>query len=150
MPPRRLVYRNPFLHPFQQAIRRGFEPGGKGDAAGCRQQPCQIGGERLLESNVPPPGNGQAGFEQAKGQGFERGRRCGFIDEMEAPLPGFLNQRLDLVDQDVGRSYLIARDIVQPDIAERALLPITAVCNGQLVPMAFRPESMHGVQAVED
>ncbi len=69
---------------------------------------------------------------------------------MKTAAARLTDQRVDPCDQQVGRGRLIAVDVVEPDIAERALLPIAPMGHRQLVPMAFRPQPVHGVHAVED
>ena len=69
---------------------------------------------------------------------------------MEPSAARFGDQLLDLLDEPIGRRHFIATDVIEPDIAKRALLPVTAVGDCQFVPMAFRPEAMHWVRAVQD
>ena len=54
------------------------------------------------------------------------------VDEVKASLPGFVNQGADLSEQHVGQGCLIPRDIVQSNIAERALLPVAPVATVSL------------------
>ncbi len=44
---------------------------------------------------------------------------------------------------------VVARDVIKVYIAEAAFLPIAAVRDGQLVPAAVRPETVHGVEHVQ-
>jgi hypothetical protein len=60
------------------------------------------------------------------------------------------DQLLDLLDEPIGRRHFVAADVIEPDIAEGTLLPITAVGDREFVPVAFRPETMHRIRAVQD
>ena len=80
---------------------------------------------------------------------ISRQRGSSLIDEVEGKTPRLGDQLLDLVDEPICRRHFIATDVVEPDVAKRALFPITPVSNGELVPMAFRPEAMHRVGAVK-
>lgn len=48
-----LVDGNALFHLFKQTVRGCFKPGGQRDAAGCGQEPRQIGREGFLEADVP-------------------------------------------------------------------------------------------------
>ena len=63
-------------------------------------------------------------------------------------LPGLANQRFDAIHEHVGRRELVARDVIEANIAEAALFPITTVCNRELVPAPVRPEPVDGIEHV--
>ena len=68
---------------------------------------------------------------------------------MKSGLAGFFYDALNPVDQ-CGRSgRVIARDVVQRHIAKTAFLPIATVRHSKLVPAPVAPQSVHGVEHVE-
>ena len=69
---------------------------------------------------------------------------------MKSAAAGLGNQDFDSIGQQPRRRCLIAADIIESHVAEGALLPVTAVCHCQLVPVAFGPETVHGVERIED
>ncbi len=69
---------------------------------------------------------------------------------MEPPPSGLRHQGLDAVHQQLGGRRLVPADVVEADVAEGALLPVTAVGHRQLVPMAVGPQSVHRIQRVEN
>ena len=87
--------------------------------------------------------------DQPLGQRAQRRGRRGLVDEVEAGLAGLGDQRLDAVDQQVGGRDLVAADVVERDVAERALLPVAAVRDRQLVPAAVGPQPVHRVEHLE-
>ena len=88
-------------------------------------------------------------MQQCVRERLERLGRRGLIDEVKSGLPGLANQSFDSIDQHIGGRQVVARDVVKIHIAEAAFLPIAAVCDGQLVPAAVRPETVHGIEHVQ-
>ena len=107
------------------------------------------GREGLLEADVAPPADGQPAALQLVGQRLQRLGRRGLVDEVEAGLAGLGDDGLDAVDQHRRRWRLVARDVVQADVAEAALLPVAAVRHGELVPAPVAPQPVHGVEHVQ-
>ena len=146
---RHLRHGHAFFHAREQAVGGDLEPPGDGDAAALCEQPTEFRGEGLLEADVAPPGDRDAAPQQFLREGFERFRRRRLVHEMEAALAGLGDDALDAIDEHRGRSGLVARDVIEADIAEAALLPVTAVRDGELVPTPVRPEAVHGIEHVE-
>ena len=107
------------------------------------------GREALLEADVAPPGDRDLPLDEALGERAQHRGRRRLVDEVEPRLARLAHQRLDPVDGDVRRRRLVARDVVQRHVAERALLPVAAARDGQLVPAPVRPQPVHRVQHLE-
>ena len=79
----------------------------------------------------------------------EHFRRRGLVDEVKAGLAGFGDDGFDAVDQRRRRCGVVARDVIEADVAEAALLPVAAVRDRQLVPAAVRPQTVHRIEHVQ-
>src|SRR5690606_41262290 len=64
-------------------------------------------------------------------------------------LRGLYDEGLAAVYQHAGGGAIVADDVVEADVAEGALLPVTAVGLGELVPAPVRPQPVHRVEHVE-
>ena len=106
--------------------------------------------EGLLETDVAPPGDADLLGDQAFRERAHGGGRRGFVDEVKARLARLRDQRLDAPHDEVGARLVVTADVVERHIAERALLPVAAVRQRDLVPAAVRPEAMHRVQHFHD
>ena len=93
----------PFCIALEQPIGRDLEAAAQRHAARARQQLRQLGREGLLEADVAPPGAHDLARDQALGERAQPGRRRRLVDEVKAGLPGLGDQRLDAIDQQVGR-----------------------------------------------
>ena len=144
-----LLHRHALGHQGQQAVGRHLQAAGDRDAAAVGQLSAQLGREGLLEADVAPPADAGAAALQLGGQGLQRLGRRGLVDEVEAGLAGLGDDGLDAVDQHLGRGGLVARDVVQADVAEAALLPVAAVGHRQLVPAPVAPQPVHRVEHVQ-
>src|SRR5687767_14587503 len=69
---------------------------------------------------------------------------------MKPRLLGFGDDRLDTVGQRRRGDIVVARDIVQADVAETALLPVTTMGNCKFVPTTVGPKPVHRVEHVEE
>ncbi len=69
---------------------------------------------------------------------------------MKPCLLGFGNDRLDPVGQGRGGDVVVARYVVESNVAEAALLPVTTMGNRELVPTAVGPQPVHRVEHVEE
>ncbi len=147
--PGHLPDRDAFLHEFEQAIRCHFQSACNGDATAFGQQLAEGGIERLLETNVTPPRDIQLPLNECLRKRLQCLGRRRFVDEVKSSLPGLAHQRFDSSDQHIGSRQVVARDVVKVYIAEAAFLPIAAVCDRQLVPAPVRPETVHGVEHVQ-
>ncbi len=87
--------------------------------------------------------------DEALRERAQPGRRRGLVDEMEAGLAGLRDQRANSLHDDVGARPVVAADVVERHVAERALLPVAAVRERDLVPAAVGPEAMHRIQHLE-
>ncbi len=146
---RDLLDRHALLHQVQQAVGRDLEPTGDRDAAAVGELLAQLGGVRLFETDVAPPRDRQLPTLQLGRQRLQRLGRRSLVDEMEAGLTGFLDDRFDPVDQRRSRGPLVARDVVQADVTEAAFLPVAPVRHGQLVPATVRPQPVHRIEHVQ-
>src|SRR5215510_10197882 len=62
----------------------------------------------------------------------------------------FCDQLLNLFDKALCRGCFIAANVVEPDITKGALLPVAAMRNRELVPVAFRPQAVHRVCGIKN
>ena len=76
-------------------------------------------------------------------------RRRRLVDEVKAGLARLGDQRSMRCMTRSSPRPVVAADVVERDVAERALLPVAAVRQRELVPAAVRPEAVHRVEHLE-
>ena len=139
-----------FLHQLEQAVGRHLEPARDRDAAAVGELPAELRREGLLEADVAPPGDRQLAL-------LELARRAPSAPSAARPRrrSGSRSGRSRRRSPRCGRpassavASVVARDVVEGDVAEAALLPVAAVRDRELVPAAVGPEPVHRVQHVE-
>ena len=106
-------------------------------------------GLRLLRIHVAPPTDRNPSLQQHKRERLQTGRRRRFIDN-ESVATGFCNESISIrsAKSSLGEAC-IAPDIVEANIAERALLPEQHVPRSAVL-MAIGPEPMHRIHRIED
>ena len=72
-----------------------------------------------------------------------------FIDKMKPSLTGLGHDALHAIDQGHGRGCFVAGDVVQAHIAKAAFFPVAPVRHGEFVPAPIAPQTVHGVEHVE-
>jgi hypothetical protein len=97
---RHLVDRDALLHQLEQAVGGHLQPARDGDAAAVGQLAGTAPGVKDFSKRMLPHQEiARLRRLQLRGQGLERLRRRGLVDEMEAGLPGLGDDGLDAVDQ---------------------------------------------------
>ena len=134
----------PFFHQCQQAVGGHFRPPETAMqplSASCRQS----SGVKDFQSGCCPTTKWPGWCRCVPRPGAQGLGRCSLVDQVEAGVAGFFDDAFDAVDQRLGAGGVVAADVVEVDVAEAAFLPVAAVGDGEFVPVAVRPQPVHGL-----